>query len=675
MSARHSAGAAPYGGRKLWLVPLLIVSLMLGVGAYLNGLFERMFQNSVQANLQSILAAETAAIRLWLDSRGDCVEIAAADSQVRAAIVDLASVAEKPGSTPEQLTSAPAQKALQQELQPIVELRFQGFLVVDRDKRVLAADRGSQALIGARLKGQEAALVELGFKDANGKADTVVTHPFAGTIIKPVDRSSANLTMLAMTPVLGGGPEKTPVAILALRIDPAREFDALLRAGRPGSTGETYAYDASGVLLSPTREMGPLAALAAAEGRVEAGFDVTGYRDHRGANVVGAWDWVHGYDFGIATEMDYTEAYRPLTMVRGIFWGAFALMSLAAASIVPIGWVLDRRDLRAQRAVLEARRLGQYTLHEKIGEGGMGAVYKAHHAMLRRPTAVKLLDPERTNDATIARFEREVRLTSQLNHPNTIAIFDFGRTPEGVFYYAMEYLDGVDLERLVSKHGPQCEGRTVFILKQICASLREAHAIGLIHRDIKPANIMLNKRGGQFDVAKVLDFGLVKAAGSQNNSGVTLAGAILGTANYVSPEAVTDPDLVDSRSDVYAVGAVGYFLLTGTTVFQGDNSMGILVAHVNKPAEPPSKRLGRPVSTELERIILACLEKSPAKRPQSAAELLDELADCAVDSIWTVEDAAAWWEANPVRYGGSSTMPRTDEIHVAETIIELQKGP
>ncbi len=197
-------------------------------------------------------------------------------------------------------------------------------------------------------------------------------------------------------------------------------------------------------------------------------------------------------------------------------------------------------------------------LVEKLGGGGMGTVYKARHALLRRPTAIKLLKPETLSESAILRFEREVQLTSELTHPNTVSVYDFGRTPEGTFYYAMEYLEGVTLGDLVRRHGPLPEARTLHILRQICASLSEAHAVGLIHRDIKPSNIILTQRGGQYDFVKVLDFGLAKWADSHGSDALTATNAVSGTPLYVSPEAVTNPRQVDARADVYEIGAVGW---------------------------------------------------------------------------------------------------------------------
>lgn len=291
-----------------------------------------------------------------------------------------------------------------------------------------------------------------------------------------------------------------------------------------------------------------------------------------------------------------------------------------------------------RRKVSEATRLGQYTLDRKIGEGGNGSVYRAHHAMLRRPTAIKLIQPEKAGAETLDRFEREVQHMSQLTHWNTVAVYDYGRSPDGVFYYAMEYLDGIDLENLVIDFGVQPAGRVISILTQMCAALGEAHRRGVIHRDIKPANVILCERGDVADVAKVVDFGLAKEI--DKNSGDTKQ--IIGTPAYIAPEAVTDPDKIGPAVDIYAVGCVGYFMLTGRRVFEGKNSVDLCVQHVTAVPKPPSSLTTNPIPPELEQIILQCLAKQPDARPEDAAALAKLLR--AVPHTWTDDDAVRWWK-------------------------------
>jgi serine/threonine-protein kinase len=310
-----------------------------------------------------------------------------------------------------------------------------------------------------------------------------------------------------------------------------------------------------------------------------------------------------------------------------------------------------------RREVRHARQLGQYTLTERLGEGGMGVVYRARHAMLRRPTAVKLLRPERVSETDLTRFEREVQLTAGLSHPNTVSIYDFGRSPDGVFYYAMEYLEGVNLEQLVRQDGPQPEGRVVRILEQVLGALAEAHAVGLIHRDIKPSNVILCERGGLPDVAKVLDFGLVKELDATDD--VTLDDAMVGTPLYIAPEAIRSAG-VDARSDLYSVGAVAYFLLTGTHVFDGKTVVEICSHHLHTPPIPPSQRVGRLLAPDLEAWVLGCLAKDPALRAPSAANAAKTLARCGPYTDWGVDRAREWWTGRGREFltaGRASTEP------------------
>lgn len=311
--------------------------------------------------------------------------------------------------------------------------------------------------------------------------------------------------------------------------------------------------------------------------------------------------------------------------------GAVVIATLASRSIF---------GLRQQ--VREAWQLGQYTLLEKIGEGGMGTVYRASHAMLRRPTAVKLLPPGQSGSERLQRFEREVQLTSRLTHPNTIAIFDYGRTPDGVFYYAMEYLEGLNLEDLARHDGPQPAGRVVHVLRQVAGSLAEAHEVGLIHRDVKPANVILvAQRGGASDVAKVVDFGLVKDLDQATD--LSREDRIAGTPLYLAPEAITTPGRVGARSDLYSLGCVGYYLLTGRPVFEGRNVVEVCGHHLHSRPVPPAERLGQPLPEGLQALLLSCLEKEPSRRPSFAGEFLETLDALRDVPPWTNEQARGWW--------------------------------
>jgi len=362
---------------------------------------------------------------------------------------------------------------------------------------------------------------------------------------------------------------------------------------------------------------------------------------------------VGGY-FQVRSAPVIDELLTPGVIVLALaMWCVVATAATTVVSRVIYGLVSQVRD---------AMHLGRYTLGAKIGEGGMGEVYRAEHAMLRRPTAVKLLLPSKVSASSLERFEREVQLTSRLSHPNTIAIYDYGRTPNGIFYYAMEYLDGLSLESLVASDGMQPPGRVVHILLQTAGALAEAHGIGLIHRDIKPANIMLCERGGMPDVVKVVDFGLVKNLDADSaDVALTNTSALTGTPLYLAPESITRPNEIDARIDIYALGAVGYFLLTGTPPFTGHNVVEIAGHHLHTEPELPSVRLGRSVPPKLDALILSCLAKDPEERPRDAQALMTALLECDAESPWSATAARAWWsdwhKANSEMNGASTPTP------------------
>jgi serine/threonine-protein kinase len=342
-----------------------------------------------------------------------------------------------------------------------------------------------------------------------------------------------------------------------------------------------------------------------------------------------------GAAYALSTEDPFgSELLTPFHVMIGMAaWCTASVAVTAVTSNIIYGLHEQVRD---------ARKLGQYTLIHKIGEGGMGSVYRAKHALLRRPTAVKLLLPARAGPENLARFEREVQLTSRLSHPNTVAVYDYGRTDDGVLYYAMEYIDGVTLEQLVERDGPQPAARVIYVLMQIAGALTEAHDLGLIHRDVKPGNVLLCERGRLSDFVKVVDFGLVKQLGPAGSPDVTQEKTIAGTPLYLAPEAILSGN-VDARADLYALGAVGYFLLTGLPVFEGKSVVEVCSQHLHAAPIPPSVRSNVDVPAELERVILRCLEKNPAARPSDAAQLMELLAGCAVDAPWTPALAQSWW--------------------------------
>ena len=336
------------------------------------------------------------------------------------------------------------------------------------------------------------------------------------------------------------------------------------------------------------------------------------------------------------------------------------ILMATAAAIAVFG---SHKIRELQEKAHEAQRIGQYRLKQILGFGGMGAVYLAEHVLLRRPCAIKLIRPDQAGDPrTLIRFEREVQATATLTHWNTIEIFDYGHAEDGTFYYVMEYLPGMNLEELVEQYGPMPAERAVHLLRQVCQALREAHGIGLIHRDIKPSNIFACERGKVYDVAKLLDFGLVKTFGTEGDSvKLTREGAFSGSPAFMSPEQALGREQLDARSDIYNVGAVAYFLITGKLPFDRQSTLQMLHAHAYEPLVP-THEFKEAVPPDLQSVIRRCLEKDPDHRYQDATTLDRALAACASASQWTVERAEEWW-----RRHGDGTVPPSSSVVERET--------
>lgn len=664
--------------RHVWVRPLMVLVVLAVVGGLLRMKVEASLQANLRSVLQTTLQAEREAVRNWVRMQQNIAASAMANQQIAATIQSLLADA-KPNATTLELLNLPQAAELRRALDPqLVIHKYNGFVILEKSGRIVASNHDQ--LVGVVLTDAEMEFI----REKVMVAKPMMLPPIKSKAVLPDREGVARAgvpVMYAAAPIRGDSGEI--IAMLGFRIQPEVEFTRILEIARIGKTGETFAFDRNGLMLSNSRfdkqlrRIGllkddedstlnislrdpgvdmttgsrpklsrseqPLTQIAAeaSEGRDDVNTEV--HRDYRGVPVVAAWKWLDDEGFGIATKVDVREANQTLDIISRAFWYLYALLAIASLAMLASMVRVNRLAAQAQLDALELKRLGQYTLEEKLGEGGMGVVYRAKHAMLLRPTAVKFLDSSKANEKSIARFEREVQLTGQLNHPNTIAIYDYGRTPEGIFYYAMEYLDGLDLQALVGRHGPQPEGRVIHILKQVCGSLAEAHSIGLIHRDVKPANILLNARGGMFDVVKLLDFGLVKVIDHASEAQVTKAGGVVGTPLYMSPEAYQSPETVDARTDLYAVGAVGYFLLTGEPPFLGDSVLDILKHQVQTVPEPPSQRLGQPVSPELEKLLLRCLSKSPADRPATANEIIAELNRIPTANSWSEEHARYWW--------------------------------
>jgi serine/threonine-protein kinase len=354
----------------------------------------------------------------------------------------------------------------------------------------------------------------------------------------------------------------------------------------------------------------------------------------------------------------------------------------AAISLAPM-YVMQELGRQVSQARREARRLGSYQLIERLGRGGMGEVWRAEHSMLARPAAIKLVrsellgaagDPEEQK-TVLARFEREARSTAALRSPHTVSLYDFGVADDGAFYYVMELLEGLDLETLVDRYGPLPPARVVHLLAQACDSLAEAHSVGLVHRDVKPANIYACRLGLEVDFVKVLDFGLVAGAQFARAPGaarLTGQGFIVGTPAFMAPEMVSEGE-VDARADIYALGCVAYWLLTGKQVFESDKPMQIMIDHARTAPVAPSRRFNRPIPPAVEAAVMACLSKDKAARPTDALDLKRRLLEAIpADQRWTQDHARGWWAANvptltgPIGPLDPTRMPRSPGLPTAE---------
>jgi serine/threonine-protein kinase len=321
-----------------------------------------------------------------------------------------------------------------------------------------------------------------------------------------------------------------------------------------------------------------------------------------------------------------------------------------------MSYIAARIIYRLGTDIRRARELGSYYLLDPIGRGGMGEVWRAKHNMLARPAAIKLIRRDIIGSElgavqrALGRFEREAQVTASLESPHTVDLYDYGISDDGNFYYVMELLEGVDLESMVHRFGPLAAERVIHILRQACLSLSEAHRRDLVHRDIKPSNIFLCRRAFEYDFVKVLDFGLVKPSSEvkpRTVEQVTEAGAVAGTPGFMAPELAMGDEAIDGRSDIYSLGCVAYWLLTGQRVFEKDTAIATIVAHINAEPEAPSSRSEMPIPDELESLVLVCLSKDPSDRPETADVLERALSEIATETPWTQERAAEWWQLHP----------------------------
>lgn len=682
---RRSLATIFFGTTEQRVEAVAITALILaGLGWWVYTGVKGSIEGARAAYLSAVLDAKVAGLEAWVSLKRDEAERWAGVHEVVDAVRALEAAA-RAGASRDALAKAPAQERFARLLAAAVGTDPERVAAnaVDRRGRIVAARTPAQ--VGLTVgKGMQADLARV----FAGHSRFVSPRPESERLPEAAERVLARPVVWFAAPVRDEAGEV--VAALGLGSYADTRFARILappaERADPGSTSDVYAFDDTGLLLTTSRYREPLraAGVLAPEARTAAfnirlrdpgrnlvtdpsappdysdrpltrlvsdaiasrtsadpgarrGVILAPYPNYAGVEVIGAWQWLPDYDIGVGVEVAAAEAYAPMRYLTIAFFAIFGLLVLAVG--VALGQTFSVAELGR-----EVRQLGQYRIERKIDEGGMATVHRAVHALLKRPTAIKILKPALATDEVIARFEREVILASRLEHPATVEIFDYGHTSDGTFYYAMEYIDGINLAQLVERDGAQPVPRVAYILRQVCESLREAHGKGLIHRDVKPQNIMLCERGGESDVVKVLDFGLIKDVRATDTRDITQYARLLGTPLYMSPERVRDPAVADPRADIYAVGTVAYYLLTATRLFDAPNEIELqrMVLEVEAPRASAAAR--QPIPRALDDLIARCLAKDPAARPQRVDELIDAFTALLRENPWTQAAAVRWWQ-------------------------------
>jgi eukaryotic-like serine/threonine-protein kinase len=670
---------------RLNAIALVTAVVLVALGLWVHFGVKQSLRDIRAAGMQTVLEAEIKALQVWVEDRKVDAEHWASDARVRGYVEALTVLGHSQRGTGDALWESSARARLVEVLAPALkEGSGVAFNVVDTSGLIVATQFREYS--GRRVNpGTFLADLSEVFKGSTRFIRPYLERDRVGNIPS---------TALVRPVVWFEAPVRDErgdiIAALGVAHHADGEFANIFNVVRLGKSGETYAFDANGVMLSESRFVDELkkvglvpdaagagamlrvqirdpggnlldgyrpgvelaarprtqlAALAiASRQKAEAderqGVILDPYRNYRGVDVIGAWKWLADYDLGVAIEVAASEAYAPLVYLNLAFTVILTLLATALGAVLWSSVYVKR----LRRHVGDARVIGQYRLEKQLGEGGMGKVYLARHTLLKRPTALKMLKPHLASDEIVARFEREVQLASQLVHPNTVEIYDYGRTRDGVFYYVMEYLEGRTADEIVQTGGPLPATRVIHVLKQVCAALREAHGRGLVHRDIKPHNIMLCLRGGEYDVVKILDFGLVKDIAGRQSRDITQFQKMLGTPLYMSPERLRNPGDADARADIYSVGAVGFYLLTGRDLFETSGAHDLTYHVLHSPPRRASECVPG-IPKRLDDLILRCLAKERSERPHDILVVLALLEALSVEFPWSQRDAQAWWQA------------------------------
>jgi tRNA A-37 threonylcarbamoyl transferase component Bud32 len=650
-------------------------ALLLAAVQWMLGRLEADLRKEALETLVQRVEAQTAAIRAWADRQKAFARSFVNDPALAAHIAALVEISDDSSGDPQKLQSSPSYKPVSDFLkQAPQEIGERGFLVVSPGGIGLCAN--PEITVGRPIAPTGAAYLRRGVL-----GEWILSRPYADRqFTKGLAPDYRRQVMFVGGPVCDGAGKI--VAMVGFRFDPHREFYGLL----PQGSGTMMAFDEKGVLLNdignpedlqrcglldgipegesgllrlrlrdpggdltrgyrpgtaPETWMPTLLARHATEG--ERAGSSGEYRDILGRPVIGAWTWLPEWEMGVGAEQELRRVLSPMRPVALVSY-LFLLLPLG----ITAGVLLTSRSFRSLFGGTRESTFGSYVLERSIGKGGMAEVFLARHEILKRPAAVKILSHPDPDAGMVARFEREARLACRLGHPNTIQIFDYGETPEGKLYYAMEYVKGVNLAQLMAMESALPVARVVHLLRQIAGALEEANTLGLVHRDLKPSNIMVCSKGGLVDLVKVLDFGIACSALPATED-FTRSVELVGTPAYIAPERIRNPQNQDPRSDIYSFGAVAFHLLTGRNVFEGPGPAELIYQVMTARRPSPSQLRGDLLPLPLEQLVVDCLAIEPEARPADFQDVLEILDSIATKERWDQAEAREWWNANRAR--------------------------
>jgi serine/threonine-protein kinase len=663
--------------RRRILAPLLILglstlALVIAVRFWTLRRLEASALAKGTEKLQQILDQRASSIRSWLNHRKELVRSVLEDRALMAHAATLADAARGSASRAEALRASPSYGPAWALLSNAPErLGDLGFSLFDPAGVVLCSDVA--ASVGRPLSIGSATVLR-----GLAPGEWTVSRPqAAGRLGLELDSEDSRPVLFAGGPVRGDRGQILAYGVFYF--SPQTEFYDLLSLSGPA---RLIAFDERSLLLNPlTREDGTpdssalrvtlrdpgrelpagfsleaadehwpptRMCLSATQGRSDS--DGNGYRNERGRLVVGAWTWLPELGMGLGAEEDVESLLGSLQPLRSAF---LLLLTVPAVLLGVLFFTTGGFRLPGPRS---GESIGFYVVEQAIGAGGVGDVFLATHTILGRPAALKILRDDRPSGTTVARFKREARMASRLGHPNSIQIFDYGETPDGRLYYAMEYVEGLNLAQLITVEGALPVGRAVYLLRQIAGALEEAHALGLLHRDLKPSNIMVGRKGGLGDVVKILDFGIASSVSGLTEDR-TRSASLAGTPAYMAPERIRRPHQLDFRWDIYSFGGVAFHLLTGRSIFEGPGPAELLYQVLSSPRPSPSKLRGHPLPPALESLVLDCLAIEPDLRPASMSAISATLRSIEMPDPWSQDQARAWWAANgekAARFKGAS---------------------